>query len=170
MQVIARIMAYVALGIALAAPAAAEEYRVRYHVRIRPDAGIASVSIRVRQSTPLLFELSATLSGDHWFDFEADGDLEVVAGEKFRWVVPPGGGKLSYSARIDRLRDDEQYDSRCMPNWMLTRAEDFFPPMAARFETGAEADATLEFEVPPRWEVVTPFERMAVCQIISNGK
>lgn len=147
-----------ALTIGGAGPAFADDYSVAYRVRIRPDAGIAAVSIKVTQPSPLLLELSATLEGEHWFDFEADGELEVSETERFVWRPPARGGELTYSTRIDRLRDDQEYDSRCMPNWMLSRAEDFFPPMAARFESGSESKATLEFDVPPRWTVVTPFE------------
>lgn len=159
MQPMIRFVCQILLIVALASPALADDYGVAYHVRILPDVGIAAVSIRVTQSSPILLELSATLEGEHWFDFEADGELEIDETQGFRWQPPARGGRLRYSARIDRLRDDQEYDSRCMSSWMLTRAEDFFPPMAAKFQDGAQAAATLEFEVPPRWRVVTPFAK-----------
>jgi hypothetical protein len=157
------------LSVLATSPALAADYGIAYQVRVRPDAGIAAVTIEVDQKKPLLLELSASLQGDHWFDFEADGELALDDEQGFRWTPPATGGTLAFSTRIDRLRDDHDYDSRCMPSWMLTRAENLFPPMAARFESGTSASATLELDLPPSWQVVTPFERKGKRFIIEQS-
>lgn len=156
-----RVAGWIAFGcvVLFGSLAHADDYEVRYRARIRPDSGIAVVSVRVVQQRAVLLELSASLDGGHWFDFEADGTFEALEEGGFRWLPPESGGTLRYSTRIDRLRDAAEYDSRCTPRWMVTRAEDLFPSMAARFAAGAQAKATLEFEMPPGWSVTTALER-----------
>ncbi|MCR9094810.1 MAG: hypothetical protein NXI30_11385 [bacterium] len=147
----------------------AQTYDVEYAAKILPDTGIARVTITVAQRDAQLIEVSSALEGDHWFDFAADGELETPEAGGFRWLVPPRGGVLEYSARIDRVRGEEGYDSRCMPDWMLTRAEDLFPPMAARFASGARANSTMLLDVPPRWDLVSAFESEGVNFVVEQA-
>lgn len=146
-----------------------ESYDVAYRVRVLAEKAIAEVEIEVAQSSPLLLEVSADLNGRHWFNFRGKG--VTFDDGRFAWQVPQAGGSLRYTTTIDRIRDETEYDSRCAADWMLTRGEDLFPPMAARTVKGAEARATLEIDVPPRWAVVTTYpEKDGVFQVEQAGR
>lgn len=166
----------------LLAPWAGAAYDIRYEAQILPDRGTARLSIAVTQTDGVLRELSFDVQPERLFDETADGELtreEPVVEEqgevlglrqadeeaapaalpRLVWRVPRGGGVLRYSLRVDRVREGAEYDARCASRWMVARAEDLFPPMAARFapDSDMEASATLRFKLPPRWKVAHPF-------------
>jgi hypothetical protein len=145
-----------------------DTYGVVYRAQILAEKAVAEIEIEVVQSSPLLLELSATLDAPHWFDFEGPGVTTSDGG--FKWAVPESGGTLRYTATIDRVRDEIEYDSRCAADWMLTRGEDLFPSMASRTAAGAEARATLEIDVPPRWTVVTSYAKEGSAFIVEDAR
>jgi hypothetical protein len=67
---------------------------------------------------------------------------------------------LRYSFRIDHLRDDRGYDSRCTNTWALFRGGDMVPAARVRFTDGARSRTRLQFVLPEGWSVAAPYTRL----------
>lgn len=155
-----RVLAAVAVALLTLGAAAAGAYDVVYRAEILPDQGIAKVSVAVAQRGGQLREVSFGFDPERLFGERAGGELSRSSEDgrsRLVWQPPEGGGTLRYSMRLDHVREDAEYDARCAKSWMLVRAEDLFPPMASRFVTGAQARASLQFRLPPKWSIAHSF-------------
>ena len=131
-------------GCARADDAPPEAYEVEYGMRLFPDQGTAHASIAIDQDEAQVKALRLHIDPKRYFDFEASGRIELTD-DALEWTVPESGGKLSYVVRIDHVRDEAEYDAHVTSSWALFRAEDIFPPTAARTEVGAVSRATRPF-------------------------
>jgi hypothetical protein len=154
-------------GCAEADDAPPEAYRVEYGLRLLPDQGTARASISIEQDAAQVKQLRMRIDPQRYFDFEGPGVIEL-SDDALEWTVPPEGGKLSYVARIDHVRDEAEYDAHVTSSWALFRAEDVFPPTAVRTEAGAVSEATLNLKLPPRWEGVLPFRKKGRSYVIDQ--
>ncbi len=130
-------------------------YRVRYSARLRPDEGVAEVSIRIRQTSALVRSVRLRVDPERHFDFSADGSLELA--DRLYWLLPEEGGELRYTVRINRARGAAGYVAHGTDDWSILRGEHLFPPMASAAVAGSESDATLRVKTPKGWRVTTPF-------------
>jgi hypothetical protein len=154
-------------GCARAEDAPPEAYQVEYGLRLLPDQGTAQASISIDQDQAQVKMLRIRIDPQRYFDFEGPGKVEQLE-DAVEWSVPPEGGKLRYVVRIDHVRDEAEYDAHVTSSWALFRAEDVFPPTAARTEVGAMSRATLRVRLPPRWEAALPFEKRGRSYVIEQ--
>lgn len=160
----------VAVGVALApaVPAAApaedaaapagRDFAVDYHLRLIPSQGTARATIQIGAGARHVHLLRFRIDPARHLDFHGDGKIEEGEGT-LSWTPPPGGGSLNYVFRIDHLRDERSYDSRCTRTWAVFRGGDAFPPALLRTEDGARARARLHLYLPPHWVAATPYPR-----------
>ncbi len=130
-------------------------YRVRYTARLRPEAGVAEVAIRIRQKDALVRSVRLRIDPERHFDFSADGSLELA--DRLYWLLPAEGGELRYTARLDQARGAAGYVARGTDDWAIFRGEHIFPPMASAAAPGSESDATLRIKTPSGWRVAAPY-------------
>jgi predicted metalloprotease with PDZ domain len=138
----------------LAEPTGAE-VEVEYVVELLPDEDIARVSIAL--GGPSLPEsLRLRIDPTRHLAFDGDGTTSMVRG-RLVWEIPPGGGSLRYEVRIDHDRAGPGQDAAITERWALFRGEDLFPPMGIETPEDVETRATLRFELPEQWSIVTPW-------------
>jgi hypothetical protein len=133
-------------------------YGVRYSAKLRPESGLAEVTIRIRQRNALVRSIRLHVDPERHFDFSADGPLELA--DRLYWLVPEEGGELRYSVRLDEARGAAGYVARSSEDWAIFRGEQVFPPMASAALPGAESDATLRIKTPKGWRVAAPFPEL----------
>jgi hypothetical protein len=142
----------------VARPAIAQDtFDVLFSARFMPSQGQAEVSIRVRQSEPLMRKLEFPIDPERFFRFQGDGEI-TTAENTLVWEVPEKGGKLRYSVHIDHLRESSEYDARLAHDWALLRGSDLFPPGTSTTRKGATSRSTLRLRLPPSWRALVPFE------------
>jgi hypothetical protein len=154
-----------ALGLAclLAADAGLAEpeeypYGLLYDVRIVPTERAARVTIQISSPEGLVLSVRMRIEPERQRDFSGDGEL-TLEGESLEWNPSPGVAQLSYSVRLDHLRDDRSYDARCAEDWAIFRGEDLVPPARVRTLKGARSRARLRLRVPHKWSAVAPYPR-----------
>ncbi|MCG8592641.1 MAG: hypothetical protein MJE66_25400, partial [Proteobacteria bacterium] len=130
-----------------------DPFFVDYEARLVPTERAAHVAIRIRQTTRSLRSLRFRIDPERHIDWAGDGKLEIE-GEHVSWEPPAKGGTLQYIFRVDHLRDERSYDSRCAENWALFRGDDLVPPALARTQAGAEGTSRLRLRAPDGWSVV----------------
>jgi hypothetical protein len=159
-----RMIAWLVLGLALAAPAAAgaesaeRVYGLDYQAEFVPAETVVRVSVTVRQARDLLRQLRFAFDPDRYAGFAADGELEVVDGT-VSWKPPPTGGALRYDWRPNHQRAAGAYDSLMENDWALFRGDDLLPPASARTLKGARSQARLRFKGPAGWSFITVYPR-----------
>jgi len=145
----------VAAGDAGLAPVTDVEVQFAYQVSLVPAERLANVTLRVRQPEPGLARLRFRVDPAQHLGFEGDGDISVEGTDYVVWSLPPRGGTIRWTARLDHLRDPTSYDARFGTNWALFRGSDLVPPAASRFAEGSRSSGTLQLEVPKKWEFVS---------------
>jgi len=129
--------------------------RFDYRIALHPSERLAHVTLRVRQRNPGLARLRFHIEPSHHLGFEGDGAVDVDGPEHIAWQVPPSGGELSWTSRLDHLRNPTSYDARFGTNWALFRGSDLVPPAASRYVAGSRSTGTLRMELPKRWKFVS---------------
>lgn len=123
-----------------------------YTVSLAPSERLANVRLRVRQSGPGLARLRFHVEPTHHLGFKGDGEIEIDGADYIVWNVPPTGGLLTWTSRLDHLRNATSYDARFGTNWALFRGSDLVPPAASRYAAGSRSTGTLRMELPKRWK------------------
>lgn len=130
-----------------------------YDIRIVQNERVAEVRLRVKQDAPALRQLRFHIDPDRHLSFSGDGDLlrtEDDDGEVYlAWQVPGGGGELTWTSRIEHLRDPRSYDARMTTSWALFRGSDVVPPAASSFSAGSQSTGRVRFDLPKKWKLVT---------------
>ncbi|HVP30233.1 MAG TPA: hypothetical protein VMW35_13850 [Myxococcota bacterium] len=139
-------------------PNAARSFDALYDVRLVAGEGIARVAIELGPVAGRLHWIQLRIDPQRQFGFQGDGTIEAK-GDIVRWVMPPAGGRLEYTVRIDHLRDERSYDARCAKSWALFRGEDLVPRSRLGFERGATSSARLRVRLPEGWSVATPYAK-----------
>ena len=137
-------------------PAAANglEYDSAYRVSLDAGAGLAFVTLDVSQPRHLLREMRFELP--HSAAIDGDGPISRDDSQ-ISWIVPEGGGTLSWSVPIANERTDGVFDAWLGPDWGIFRAEDIIPRARTRTLKGAFSNTTLDFDLPDEWSVVTEY-------------
>lgn len=133
----------------------------RYRVVLKPSERVARVRLEVRQEAPGLRQLRLHYDPQQHLSFKGDGELDAEDETHLVWRPPPEGGTLSWTARLDHLRDERSYDARVATRWALFRGTDLVPPAASSFVTGSESTGSVRFELPKRWRIVGPDRQVA---------
>jgi hypothetical protein len=142
-------------GDAGAMPTSDAEVLFAYEVSLRPSERVASVQLEVRQPSPGLAQLRFHVDPAQHLGFEGDGDISVEGSDYVVWSVPPRGGVIRWTSRLDHLRDPTSYDARFGTNWALFRGSDLVPPAASRYVSGSRSSGTLDLSLPKKWTFVS---------------
>jgi hypothetical protein len=134
-------------------------YEVEYEVRIVPTEGSAHVTLRVVDPRRALRSIRFAVDPERQTAFRGAGDVQILD-RSVVWTPPPQGGALTWSVRIDHLRDDRSYDARCTRGWALVRGDDLVPAARVRAVRGAESVARLRLRPPEGWSAVVPHRRL----------
>ncbi len=134
-------------------------FDVFYEARLVPSERVLRVSIELDRRARLVHELRLHIDPTRHLSFEGDGQVEVE-GEYVTWTPPEDGGRLGYTFRVDHLRDERSYDSRCAKTWAVFKGGDMVPPIRARFSDGARSRSRLRFVLPEGWSVAAPYTRL----------
>jgi hypothetical protein len=147
-------------GLAPGAGRAQDEllYDVLFEARVVPTERAAHVAVRVSDPAGLLNQIQWYIDPERHRDWRGDGELETE-GNLVRWRPPAGSSVLRYVFRIDHLRNERSYDSRCAESWAIFRGDELVPPARVRTEDGAYSRSRLRLRVPQGWSVAVPFER-----------
>jgi hypothetical protein len=133
-------------------------YDVLFEARVVPTERAAHVAVRVSDPAGLLNQIQWRIDPERHREWSGDGEIETE-GDLVRWRPPAGDSVLRYVFRIDHLRDQRSYDSRCAETWAIFRGDDLVPPARVRTEDGAHSRSRLRLRVPQGWSVAVPFER-----------
>jgi hypothetical protein len=131
-------------------------YRVAFQATLTAGDPEARITITVDQASPLLKSLDFNIDPALHSGFSASGEWRVADG-RLLWMVPAGGGVLSYRARIPHQRSPGRYDAWLAKDWALFRGDDLFPAARVRSSSGAAAVSTVQVNAPAGWSVVTPY-------------
>jgi len=134
-------------------------FEVFYEARLIPSERAMRVEIVLDAGSERVGELRLHIDPERHFGFEGDGEISV-SDEYVTWTPPEEGGRLGYTFRIDHLRTERAYDSRCAKTWAIFRGGDMVPPIKARFRAGAVSRSRLRFVMPEGWSAATPYTRL----------
>ena len=134
-------------------------FDVFYEARLIPSERAMRIGIELDRRAKLVKEIRLHIDPARHLGFEGDGTV-TVEGEYVTWVPPVEGGRLGYTFRIDHLRNERAYDSRCANTWALFRGGDMIPKIKARFQAGARSKSRLRFVLPEGWSVAAPYTRL----------
>ncbi|NJK88714.1 MAG: hypothetical protein HC923_04485 [Myxococcales bacterium] len=132
----------------------------RYDITIKPVERVALVEMVVRQDAVGLESMRFHIDPDRHVGFEGDGTVASDGPAYVVWDLPADGGKLTWTARIDHLREPTAYDARIASGWALFRGSDIVPPAASRVTEDATSTARARFDLPNKWELVSRHEPM----------
>lgn len=135
-------------------------YAMRYSAQFRPATGDALVTITTTPGTGRLIELDFDMPAAVYQDAIGDGSVERE-GDRVRWMPSSMGGSFQYRVVINHQRDNGQYDSLMMPDWVITRGDRLFPPAAVRASKGSGSTSRLELALPSGWKhIETPYIKL----------
>ncbi len=144
----------------------------RFRVDVRPSERLANVRMQVSQAGPSLKQMRFHIDPERHINFDTDTPLEHPEPEYVVWTVPEKGGVISWTSRLDHLRDERSYDARIATSWAIFRGSDLVPPAASDVLPDTESTGTVRFNLPNDWDIVTQHralgDRERVFQIESN--
>ncbi|HSN71652.1 MAG TPA: hypothetical protein VLT59_09075, partial [Steroidobacteraceae bacterium] len=120
------------------------------------EAGVARVAISIPGDGPIPSRLEFTTDPDRHSKFEGDGEV-AAEGRKLIWSPPDDGGALRYEFALDNVRRSGMYDSRITKDWAIFRGDRMVPPVSVTSPRNAVAVATLAFDLPKDWSIVTQY-------------
>ena len=132
-------------------------YDLRYHAALDPAAGIAKVKIALSGEQALPSRLELHVDPERYSGFAADGKLDVED-DLVVWRPGESGGELRYRFKIDNVRGSRMYDSRITEDWAIFRGDRMIPPISVTAPKSAASEATLKFDLPADWSIVTQYE------------
>jgi hypothetical protein len=161
---------FISLGLALSAVALAASaqddvappqhpYPLIVDVNVLPTEKSAHVTLTIESGAAHIRKFTFRIDPERHLLFEGDGRIIAEAPDKLVWEPPLDGGSLRYVFRIDRLRDDTQYDSRCGSTFALFRGGDLLPPAATVTREGAFSVTKMRLRLPDKWEAVVPYAK-----------
>lgn len=151
------------LGLALLAAASAEaaSYEIRYQARIQPNAGRIHVEVKL-SGAKLPRQIVLDIDPQRHRAFTASDALEV-RNDRVTWRPRGKLSRLSYDFVVNHERSPGRYDSLMTKDWALFRGDKLVPKTTVTAVSGLESRATLEFVLPEKWTVITPYAP------VSNG-
>jgi len=139
------------------AAAKTRSYDLRYHAALDPAAGVAKVKIALSGEQALPSRLELHVDPERYSGFAADGKLDVED-DLVVWRPGESGGELRYRFKIDNVRGSRMYDSRITEDWAIFRGDRMIPPISVTAPKSAVSEATLTFDLPADWSIVTQYE------------
>ncbi len=133
-------------------------YEVLYQADIRPDEGLARMSLSLNQPRDLVRELRFRIDPKRHGGFEGDGQIERE-GRYVRWTPPETGGRIRWNAGLTSRRGSGTYDGMIAPDWAVFRGDDLVPPVYTRSLKGSRAVARLRFDLPNGWSSITRYRK-----------
>lgn len=144
-------------GVALPADAAAtrKTYALDYEVELRPQSGIAHVTMTLT-GPELPSRLTFNIDPERHRNFSGTGDLERGP-TSVAWSPPLDKGTLTFDFKVDNVLKGGTYDSRMTDAWAVFRGDRLIPPVRSLASTRLYAETTLHFTLPPGWSILTRY-------------
>lgn len=138
------------------ATAAIEPYEITYHACPRPDRGVVEMEVRLSgEILPSRIVLHADRQRHK--NFTATDPLRID-GSQVTWQPRGHSSRLQYQFVVNHERAAHRYDSLMNDNWAIFRGEKLVPRASVTAPPDLQSRATLHFELPERWSVMTPYE------------
>lgn len=132
-----------------------ETYELVYQIRLRPQTGMAHVTM-VLTGAALPSRLVFDIDPDRHTSFQADGKLEHDR-ESVTWYPPLDKGTLSFDFKVNHALKEGTYDSYMTANWAVFRGDRLIPAVRSLASRSLYADARLIFDLPDGWSVLTRY-------------
>ncbi|HLS81855.1 MAG TPA: hypothetical protein VK025_10665 [Steroidobacter sp.] len=136
-----------------------DRYEAAYHAALRPDSGVIEVELNL-SGERLPNHIAFSIDPQRHRKFRATDPLQV---EDDQVIWKPRGKKsrLRYEFVVDNKRGASGYDSYMTAQWAIFRGDKLVPPASVRAHGGLESHATLQFQAPEGWSVITPYAPVA---------
>jgi len=128
------------LGAGFAAPLPAEAasskrktYTAAYEVELRPQSGIARVTLTVT-GPELPSRLTFNIDPDRHGNFSGTGELEKSA-DRVAWSPPLDKGTLVFDFKVDHVLKGGTNDSYMTDSWAVFRGDRLVPPVRSLAST-----------------------------------
>jgi hypothetical protein len=157
---IAGLAALLCAGVTTLQPAAAaspkrKTYTVAYEVELRPQSGIAHVTLTLT-GPELPSRLTFNIDPDRHRNFSGTGELEKGP-DSVAWSPPLDKGTLSFDFTVNHGLKGGTNDSYMTDAWAVFRGDRLIPPVRSLASTRLYAETTLHFTLPPGWSVLTRY-------------
>jgi len=139
-----------------AAGARRKSYTVEYEVELRPQAGIAHVTMTLT-GPELPSRMTFLIDPERHRRFTGTGDLETSP-DRVVWSPPLDKGTLSFDFKVDHALKGGTRDSYMTDQWAVFRGDRMIPPIRTLASTRLYADTTLHFTLPAGWSVQTRYQ------------
>lgn len=141
----------------LPADAAAKRktYAVAYEVELRPQSGIAHVTMTLT-GPELPSRLTFNIDPERHRNFRGTGDFERGP-QSVAWSPPLDKGTLSFDFKVDNVLKGGTRDSHMTNDWAIFRGDRLIPPVRSLASTSLYAETTLHFTLPPGWSILTRY-------------
>jgi hypothetical protein len=149
------------------AAAPPETYNLDYHATLRPEGGIAHVTVALSGAV-LPSRLVFTIDPERHLAFTADGKLTTER-NTVTWHPPEGSGSLSYDFRVNNAIRSGSYDSYMNGDWAVFRGDRMVPPVRSLANRRLRAETTLRFDLPSGWSVLTPYPERGTHQFVIDN-
>ena len=138
--------------------ALADEYSLNYRVHLEPGATAAEVSLELR-GEKLPTKLVLHLDPEHHSGVRSEQELELED-DRASWRPRGPVARLDYRFAIPNEKSSGRFDAYITDNWAILRSDKLVPPISATMPKGLESRASLEFDLPPDWSAVAPYEKL----------
>lgn len=147
-----------ALLLLLLAPSANSQapvrtYDVEYLVEVKPETGVAAVTISLtgeRLPSRLVFKIDP----ERHRNFHATAGLHANPRE-ITWEPQGRKAELHYEFVVSHKRSDSGYDSYLQQDWAIFRGDSLVPRIKVTAKRSLHSRAHLRFVMPPQWSAVT---------------
>jgi hypothetical protein len=154
-------LARAAAGFLLALPwgaFAADQYHAQYRAEFRPQDGTIRVELRLSgEKLPRVLEFQR--DAERHVSFASTDKIEVQQ-DTVSWHPKGKFSRLSYDFVVNHERSPGRYDSFMTRDWAVFRADKLVPPARVTAAPSLSSRATLEFVLPPEWNVSTAYPRL----------
>jgi len=147
-------------GIATMHPADAasskrKTYSVAYEVELRPQSGIAHVTLTLT-GPELPSRLTFNIDPERHRNFSGTGELEKRPASVV-WTPPLDKGTLAFDFKVDHVLKGGTHDSYMTGEWAVFRGDRLIPPVRSLASTNLYAETTLHFTLPTGWSIQTRY-------------
>lgn len=128
-------------------------YDLDYRVEMKPETGIAAVTISLsgeRLPSRLVFKIDP----ERHRNFSTPIGLQTGARE-ITWEPQGRKAELHYEFVVSHKRSDSGYDAVMQKDWAIFRGDSLVPRVKVKAKRNLRSRATLHFVLPPQWSAVT---------------
>ena len=131
-------------------------YDVHYNARLDPESGLADVEITL-SGEQLPSKLTLHLNSERHKNLE--GESLSLKGDEAVWQPTGKRSTIRYQFVVDAKKSSGRYDSRITNKWAILRSDKMIPPISVLAAKDLQSRATLEVEVPEKWNVLAPYTK-----------